>query len=496
MDQQFAEGLSSWRRILEQAGDDDRLEIFSSAARETAHYIAKGLDENEAADELTDIAQSVGLDNDLDRVQAIIARTIDEADELRVAITDQVKPNGGQDNVVPLRRPNATRYLAPDPSSIPRRAWLYGGHYIRQAASATVAPGGYGKTTLQLYEAIEMVAAGRRVWYLSGEDPLVELDRRIAAHCLQHNIKLATQSGQLFVDDRTTFPLFIAGCPRPGLVFDDESLARFEAAIGADQIDVVILDPFISFHTVPENDNGGVDAVIKRLAAIAVRADCSIEISHHVRKPFTGQREITVDDARGGSAIINAVRSGRVINRMSAGEAEQAKIDPDQKNFYVRLDLGKRNMAPPDKATWFKLVSVFLHNDPDGGLGDNVQALAPWQFPGLMDELSVEDTEYIRELVRRQPYRADPRSDQWLGIEIAKRLKLNINVVGDIKKIQKFIGVWLRNSVFKKLELRDADSRKMRMFYTAVDAKRDAENDSNVVQLFAAAAAEAEDENA
>jgi hypothetical protein len=367
--------------------------------------------------------------------------------------------------------------MPPDPSTIPPRAWLHGGHYIRQAATATVAPGGFGKTTLTIREAIEMVAAGYSVWYLSGEDPKVEIDRRIAAHCQWHKIELKALPGHLFVDDKTTFPLTIATATRPGAIrFNDNSLLQFEHAILADDMAVVMLDPFISFHTIAENDNGSIDAVVKRLAAIAQRTDCCIEISHHVRKPFTGQGAITVDDARGGSALINAVRSGRVINRMTSSEAEQAKVSGENRHFYVRLDRGKRNMMPPDKATWFHLVSVPLPN------GDNVQALEDWKFPSLFEGISVEDTEWVRELVRQQPYRADSKAAKWLGIEVAKRLKLNVNEKNDCKRINTLIGVWLNNSVFKKVELLD-DTRRKRMFYAGVDTTSDDE-ESNVVPLF------------
>src|SRR5262249_36918481 len=156
----------------------------------------------------------------------------------------------------------------------------------------------------------------------------------IAAHCKQHGIKLDDLPGQLFVDDRTSFPLSIAKARNGVISFCEESLTLFAQAIAFDRIDAVIIDPFVSFHTVPENDNNNVDAIIKRLAAIATRANCSIEISHHVRKGPSAaggfRPELTVDDARGGSAIVNAVRSARVINRMTTTEAEQAKVEPSK----------------------------------------------------------------------------------------------------------------------------------------------------------------------
>ena len=395
------------------------------------------------------------------------------------------------------RPPRPTFYIAPDEASIPQRAWLLGGHYIRQAATATVAPGGWGKTTLTLYEAITMVANGLAVWYLSGEDPKVEIDRRIAAHCRQHGINLGELPGKLFVDDRSTFGLFIGRSARPAAVtFDDKSLEQFEQAILATELDVVMLDPFVSFHSVPENDNGCVDAVIKRIASIAQRTNCCIEISHHVRKMMMGsQQAITVDDSRGGGAIINAVRSGRVINRMSGAEADQAHVNRDDRHFYVRVDKGKRNMAPPDKAVWYELKNVELAN------GDHVQALAPWDFPKVLDEVSIEDTEWVRELIRRKAYRTDQRSPRWLGLEIAKRFKKNPQEKSDCTWINKLIGIWLiaDPAPFKKMELRDPDEnqRKKRMFYVALDANADDPYDrtTNIVELFPQRPSHVEDDD-
>jgi hypothetical protein len=353
---------------------------------------------------------------------------------------------------------SATLYLAPDPAKIPKRAWLHGGHYIRDVCTATVAPGGFGKTTLSLFEALTMVKDGLRVWYISGEDPKVEIDRRIAAHCQHHDFHLGECKGQLFVDDKTSFPFFIAKSPRAAsVVFDDPSLAGFEAAIAADKIDVVMLDPFVSFHAVPENDNGAIDAVCKRLGLVAFRAHCCIEISHHVRKQAPGQTHITVDDTRGGGAIVNAVRSSRVINRMTSAEAERAKIMLDQRSSYIRLDRGKRNMAPPDAANWFRILGVLLPN------GDNVQSIEEWEFPkGRRIEL--EDTDWVKGIVREKQYRTNSKSPDWLGIPIGERFELDLDERGDIMFVNRAIGAWIKSGVLVKIIDSDA-SRRKREFY-------------------------------
>src|SRR5205085_5788383 len=44
-----------------------------------------------------------------------------------------------------------------DPADLAPRRWIYGGHYLEGAVSATIADGGVGKSTLTLTEAIAIV---------------------------------------------------------------------------------------------------------------------------------------------------------------------------------------------------------------------------------------------------------------------------------------------------------------------------------------------------
>ena len=61
------------------------------------------------------------------------------------------------------RRPiTATPFEWRDPSTIPPRQWLFGRHLIRKFMSCTIAPGGLGKSSLVLVEAVSM-ASGRNL---------------------------------------------------------------------------------------------------------------------------------------------------------------------------------------------------------------------------------------------------------------------------------------------------------------------------------------------
>jgi hypothetical protein len=368
-----------------------------------------------------------------------------------------------------------TIYVLPDPAKIPRRCWLYAMHYMRKVVTATVAPGGFGKTTLALYEAISMIGLGHRVWYVSGEDDKDEIDRRIAAHCKQRTesngritrkeITAADIAERLFVDDKMTFPFKIAKSSRNGPDFDTSKLDAFELAILERNIDVIILDPFVSFHFLPENDTAAMDALIKRLGEICVRCNCCIEISHHVRKPGIGQYEITVYDARGAAAIVNAVRSCRVINQMSLIEAQQAKIEKPAS--YIRIDSGKRNMAPPEKAHWLHLISVPIAN------GDHVQAIESYEFKP--EQITQQDDNWlILTMTNGKAYRADSRSPDWLGHAIAKHFNRVADNRGDVKWVNNQIATWMTpashrpHPLLRKVMREDKD-RKERMFFELVE---------------------------
>jgi hypothetical protein len=64
--------------------------------------------------------------------------------------------DGGEIRVKVLPFPGKRRaktYVVPDPATI-KREWLHAKHYLRGIVSATVAPGGFGKTTLALHECL------------------------------------------------------------------------------------------------------------------------------------------------------------------------------------------------------------------------------------------------------------------------------------------------------------------------------------------------------
>ena len=122
-----------------------------------------------------------------------------------------------------------------------------------------------------------------RVAYWNGEDPADETERRIAAILSHFKIPREEVEGWLFVDSGRDLPICIAALEKGGIIFTPDAEALTTELIDR-KIDVFILDPFVKTHAVPENDNGAIDQVARRYAGIADTANCSIELTHHVRK--------------------------------------------------------------------------------------------------------------------------------------------------------------------------------------------------------------------
>ncbi len=273
-----------------------------------------------------------------------------------------------------------------DVAQLPPRSWLYGRHYQRRTVSLTAGPGGMGKSSLDMVEAIAMATCRNllgeqpeerlRVWYHNGEDPRDEINRRLAAICQHYRIPQEELEGYLWTTSGTEFPLRVAK-GYANLEVNTALVRQISAAISDNQIDIATFDPFVTLHSVSEVDTGKMDAVVRLFAGIADENDASIEIAHHVRKPAAGTAtDYDVHDIRGVAAITDAVRAARVLNRMNERDAESAGCAEVERLSRFRVDRAKGNYSPAQAATWRQFVSVALVN------GDDVGVVAPWNFPG------------------------------------------------------------------------------------------------------------------
>lgn len=371
---------------------------------------------------------------------------------------------------------DATLFTWLNPSDIPIRRFIYGTHYIRKFVSLDVAPGGVGKSSLVIVEALA-ITSGKpllgftanergRVWYFNGEDPMDEIQRRVVAAIKHYDITPDEIEGRLFLDSGRSQPIIIGVQQKDGAVIQEPIVDAVIDTIKRNRIDVLILDPFVSTHQVMENDNNAVDRVAKTWAKIADITGCSINLVHHSRK--TGGIEVGIEDGRGASSLASAARSARAFNQMTDDEAAKAGVE--NRRLFFRTDNGKANLAPPsDKATWHKLVGVPLNNGASGLDGDVVGVVTAWNWPDHMDGVSVGDLRVAQLAISQTgPWRADVRSSEWVGIGIAKALRIDLNDRNGKAKVGGLVRQWTASGMFKVVDGQD-ENRHKRQFVEVGD---------------------------
>lgn len=303
----------------------------------------------------------------------------------------------------------ATRFSGVNATRVPKRRWLYGHHLIRGYVSTTVSPGGIGKTTLTLTDAVALATgrtiladtphepAGVAVWHYNLEDPLDELDRRVIAICARYNVTDAELGGRLYLDSGRSRRLIVAARNRNGDIVATPDVEAVIEEIRANNIACLSIDPFVRSHYGEENDNRQIDDVLAIYGRIANETGCAIDLVHHVRKP-PGTDNSTpgdINQARGAGALAAAVRSARTVAEMTKTEAEGFGIEENKRRWFVRVDDAKGNMhAPAANATWYTRESIDIKNSTIGP-GDHVGVLVPWTRPDPFFGLSISTARSI-----------------------------------------------------------------------------------------------------
>lgn len=371
--------------------------------------------------------------------------------------------------IMQARRPgdiSATPFQWCDPATIAPRPWVYGHWFLRNTITAVVAPGGVGKSAL-MASTILALTTGRellgktiwdgpqRVWYWNLEDDGEELSRQVHAAASRHRVRPDDCGDRLLVDsglDGAT--LCLASADHDGFRIQTPVVEALVAELKAKRIDVLIVDPFVSSHTVSENDNGAIDAVAKEWARVAKRASCAIVLVHHTRK-LAGQK-VTAEMSRGAVALISAARTALVLNRMDEQEMARFGIDGDrERRRYFTVQDDKHNRAPAEDAEWYRIEGVDLGNGPNGAGGDNIGVVTRWTPPDVFDGVSADHLREVQKRIAQGEYLKSDQSPDWVGRVVADIIELDADDDTDRRRIKRIIAQWVKNGVLAEEVRRD-----------------------------------------
>jgi hypothetical protein len=110
---------------------------------------------------------------------------------------------------------------------------------------------------------------------------------------------------------------------------------------------------------------------------IAAGINCSVEVVGHTRKPSMGfDGALTAYDTRGSGAIVDALRSVRMLDLMTEEEAEAAEVKEFERERHVKITPAKRNYsATGGEPQWIRIENLIINN------GDDVGVVEPWTWP-------------------------------------------------------------------------------------------------------------------
>jgi hypothetical protein len=367
-----------------------------------------------------------------------------------------------------------TPYQGRAPGQIPRRKFVMGQHMQRGKVTVTAGPSGIGKSNHGLLEAIgaaigkdlitgEPLEQRYRVWVWNGEDDIDEQERRICGHCEWYNINREDLKGWLFIDDPKTCPLEFASAAAGGrITLHDSAIVRVADRVKELRLDVVSLDPLISIHTLPENDNVAANKIMRTLQnRIGEPSNAAIDVAHHTRKASKdSDGSLTADDVRGAGAIVSSSRSTRLFIPMSKAEAEEFGISPEDRLRFFRVEKGKANYAKRGPLYWIELVERPIPNGENGTYGDVITVCTRWVPPTATANVTNVIAAAIRDEIGKGEWRRDPRAQaSWAGHLIGRRLGLDTGQAAIRSRVTKILS-WLINTGVLATEFRkDKDSK-------------------------------------
>jgi RecA-family ATPase len=191
---------------------------------------------------------------------------------------------------------------------------------------------------------------------LSAEDDADDLHRRVQS--MVRTLDFSAEERALLGQRMAMVP--VATMPTR-IVGEDDKLTKFAQRVidecnAAGPVDLLILDPGISFSGSDVNSAGEVTTFMRGLLTIAQRTQAAVLVVAHVRKRGAGSMvDSTVDDVLGSVAFTNAARGVFMYTRMTAEQAVLYGVPPDDAGRYVGLSVHKNNYAAhkSDEIWWF-----------------------------------------------------------------------------------------------------------------------------------------------
>ena len=357
----------------------------------------------------------------------------------------------------PLEAVDVDLTYVPGDDIPPPRRWLHGHHMIRGHISVTTAPGGLGKSSAVLAECVDVaIQEGRitgqaiyrrplNVLYINGEDPLDEIQRRVAALRIEYGISAADWGNRLHIVSGRDLDLCLIEEREKEVRQRDGAVKNLVSLVAKTKADIVVLDPLTSFHNVSENSNTSIVELLRILHGVIHQYNCAMHLVHHsvkVAQAGAMGKILGAAQTRGASALLDGARAVRTLRHLTGEENEECGL-PKKDTSVIRVATGKGNMALTGTGYQFRLESVQLNNgDDEHPDGDSVGVLKRYEVDlaqVAIDQMGTQEAaiRWLGTLDKSATYRAAGASGRrprdWLGWDLMAAVE-EVNTEQDAAK--------------------------------------------------------------
>jgi hypothetical protein len=361
--------------------------------------------------------------------------------------------------------PDAVRFIqqaiTPITQIVPRQ-WAYGRFLLFGSAAVIGAMDGTGKGYIAVAIMLAFITGegilGENVWrkgpiaIVTYEDSIEEWQRRFAAACLQHSLDYETVMQSVRFITKPGGRVVFAQAGREGVLFPDSDSIAHQLKAGG--FVLMLIDPFNNAHALDDgNNNVAIAAVAAEMSRIARTANVVVLVLHHLRKGAHGDP----DDLMGALMLRANFRSCRILQKMTTDEAGKLGLSAKEAWRYIRISGTKENYSiPADRATWFKLETVWLGNGaglyPDG---DAMGAAITWEPPTLFEGMNALELHTVFAAIDAKPHARAKQATTipWIGrplLDVGNRTE---------DQATKIVAAWVKSGVLVTGEPHHATNR-------------------------------------
>lgn len=455
--------------------------LFATAAAGAARCVIRGLNRAEAADALFDLAHAHGLDDE-STIQDIVAEAFEDVfSVVPLPIDAPPQKNRKVNGSARHATVGEISVIYPFPiigKKLPRRPWVIPGFLLRRCVTLLVAPPGIGKSLLTLQIGL-LSCSGLPEWggwrprgvfrvlIINIEEDHIEMERRLSAAAFTMGIEENDLSGIGIAQTGETESIVVAKADsRTKTVVATPMLDRIIETIIAQNIDIVIVDPFAETFAGDENSNSELKWAAVLWRDVARKTNAAVLLVHHAKK-YAQNMAGDPDAGRGGGALTGVARIVATLFNVTEKEAQQFKIEPEERNRYIRFDDAKANLSLVSAfAKWFRKESISIDNAGDGEPADDVGVLIPWKPPDVFEDMPVSVANIILDRLHEGVKDKDGRpigdpycrtragnTNRWAGDVIVEFLQCSEK---DAKKV---VDKWIKNDVLIEYEAPVSNSK-------------------------------------